>query len=285
MAFPLRLNQRGFTLLELLIVVVVLGILVNIVVRNLSDSNQRAKIAAGKQLDGNIQRARGDQMIGNWLFDECTGTSTADSSGSNVTGTLNGAITWDSNTPYGKGCSLLFPGGSAYNRIESTAASIYAIQAGEVRTFTVWFKKSGTLSTDQQIIYKNGGCIGWFLQMNTTGAIGGRFTTPGCGSTVTYQVNSPGRYNDGNWHMAALEIDRSNGQMTLFVDGDQVASGSVDATNTGTGGSFNVGNTWNFTQGFEGYIDEVRIYKTNLEQAKIYQLHAEGKLRRMALLN
>jgi len=85
--------KKAFTLIELLVVISIIGLLSTIAVVNLQSSRAKATIAAGQQQDTSIYHAVGDQMIGEWLFNEGSGTAASDTSGNNFSGTISGA-TW-----------------------------------------------------------------------------------------------------------------------------------------------------------------------------------------------
>ncbi len=264
--------NSGFTLLELLVVIGIIGILSALIMVSLNSSRAKANLAAGKQLDSTLSRSLGDQLIGAWFFDDCSGTSAKDSSGNNWTGAIVGSIIWDADTPYNRGCSLKFSTGS-YVQIDTNVSSAFSVQPNTARTFSAWFKSLGTTGTNQTIIWKNGGCVGWDVVLRNNGTLFGTFTTPGCSGTQSYSITSTGTYNDGNWHQVAISVDRINGVLTLYADGKSIGSTAMDTTSVGSGGSFLVGNDWDFTQYFDGNVDEVRAYGSSLALAEIDRLY------------
>jgi prepilin-type N-terminal cleavage/methylation domain-containing protein len=273
--YPKISIKSGFTLLELLVVIAIIGLLSAVVVASLNSSRTKANIAAGKQLDSTLGRSLGDQLLGTWFFDDCSGAAAKDSSGNNWTSTIIGSTIWDVDTPYNRGCSIRFSSGS-YVQIDTNVGSTFSVQPNTARTFSAWFKSIGTTGTNQTIIWKNGGCVGWDVVLRNTGNVFGTFTTPGCGGSQSYSVTSTGTYNDGNWHQVAISVDRINGVLTLYIDGKSIGSTGLDTTSTGSGGSFLVGNDWDFTQYFDGNIDEVRAYGSVLSLAQINRLYQEG---------
>ena len=264
----------GFTLIELLVVIAIIGVLSAVVLVSLNSSRAKANLSAGKQLDSTMARSLGDQLLGYWAFDECSGTTALDSSGNTAAASIAGAVVWDTNTPYGRGCSLKFVSGS-YVQIDTNTASTFSVQPNTARTFTAWFKSSATTGTNQTIIWKNGSCIGWDVVLRNNGTLFGTFTTPGCAGTQSYSITSSGTYNDGNWHQVSLSMDRINGVLTLYADGKSLGSVPMDTSSTGSGGSFLVGNDWDYTQYFNGNIDEVRAYGSTLSLADANKIYME----------
>src|SRR5690606_6867206 len=100
-------HTHGFTLIEVLVVVSILGLVASVALANLQSAKEKAEIAAGQQFHSSVQRAIGVDTLARWDFDETAGTETLDSSRNNLAGTIVGAI----HTPNGMtGSALLFDG-------------------------------------------------------------------------------------------------------------------------------------------------------------------------------
>jgi len=87
-------SNKGFTLIELLVVISIIGMLASIVLASLNSAREKARIAASMQFEANLYRVYGANAVGIWNFDEGSGTTVADLSGRNNTGTLVGNPVW-----------------------------------------------------------------------------------------------------------------------------------------------------------------------------------------------
>ena len=122
----INMSRRAFTLVELMVVISIIGILSSIAVASMGSSRDKARIAAGQQFERSVLNGAGDEILGQWDFDDCTGTgiaaaTVADISGLGNAGTPVNSPQWSSNVPGGGKCSLNLNGTSQY---VSTARTI-----------------------------------------------------------------------------------------------------------------------------------------------------------------
>ncbi|MFZ5955331.1 MAG: LamG-like jellyroll fold domain-containing protein [Nanoarchaeota archaeon] len=154
------------------------------------------------------------------------------------------------------------------------AGEIFNADLGEIKTISAWFKAPPALATHDYIVWKEGGCLGWNLRLETTGNIRLNFNTgTGCASyNNSYILSSGKNYADNQWHYVAGIINRQINKMFLYVDG--VKKGEVNLNSNGAaGGELIVGNTWDYSVPFNGTIDEVRIYNRALTADEIKQIY------------
>ena len=244
--------KQGFTIVELLIVIVVIGILAAITIVAFNGVTEKARVAAAKSYASQVKHRDLGEAQGYWNFDECTGTSLANTGGSASTNsdTVTGTTTFSNDTPTGSGCSLSLNGSSSI-----------AISSGLSNTYyekTLWFKTSSANSSMNFISDRTGGSQSAFYLSNgkVSGGHNGSWS----------DVMSTNTYNDGKWHFASLEFkvngSGSDGTLILSVDGSVVAS-KTNATLMTTspnlyGNAQSIG-AFNSSSYFVGLIDDVMV--------------------------
>lgn len=207
-------RRDGFTIVELLIVIVVIGILAAITIVAFNGVQERARVASALAFEKQLRSKYGVDATGSWSFDECSGSSVANSSATANSDTITGVTTWITDTPTGSGCALRFDGAT---RIE-TQATLGA---------TYYVKGAWTRLTN---------CTGSNLisQAVTGGAVAALYNPacrPSAGNNGTWgTVGSATAINDGKWHYVAVIWEA--GVMTLYVDGKTVSSAASAAALT-----------------------------------------------------
>jgi len=87
-------GKRGFTLLELLIVIAIIGLLASVVMVQFPEAQKRARIAEAQGFAESLRGSLQMDMIGNWTLDETSGSTANDSWFDENHGTLNGNPQW-----------------------------------------------------------------------------------------------------------------------------------------------------------------------------------------------
>jgi prepilin-type N-terminal cleavage/methylation domain-containing protein len=205
-------KQKGFTIVELLIVIVVIGVLAAITVVAFNGIQERARIAAGQAFESQLIMKYGAAATGRWSFDECSGTSVTNMGEPNNTDVFSGTgtgTTWITDTVSGKGCALSFDGGTKIETL-ATLKSSYYVKAAWIR------------------IPKSGGTCNNIISQAASGGANAAFYATGCriaaghnGAWNTAISPASPTYNDGKWHYVAAIWE--DGNLALYVDGRQVA--------------------------------------------------------------
>lgn len=241
-------KQTGFTIVELLIVVVVIAILAAITIVAYNGISQRAKTTATNNFAAQLKHRNLSDASGYWSFDECTGSSVNNTAGSAVspTSAITGTLSWSVDTPSGDGCSLSF-NGSTYVNTGVSLSNDYYLKSAWVKTTTT---QSANIISDAN----PAGNSAFYITS-------GRLST-GHNGAWNAVPSQPG-LNDGKWHFVTAEFIRngstSTGKLSISVDGAVVASDSTISTMGNPSLVTQLIGAYNNTSYFNGLIDDVMI--------------------------
>lgn len=226
-------QQTGFTIVELLIVIVVIGILAAITIVAYNGIQERARLASAQAYAAQIKKSP-DMLdaTANWSFNECSGSTVNDKTEFNNTGTIVGTATWSSDTPSGSGCSINLDG--------ATRITTSALIGSDFYIKAAWVKTSSCGASNNVISGGGSAFYGCTLRAGHNGA----WTT----------LTSSTSIGDGKWHYIVLRYE--SGTLSIYVDGKQTASAAAQPTPTPLTNVVGALSTGNF---FTGLIDDVTI--------------------------
>lgn len=235
-------KQKGFTIVELLIVIVVIGILAAITIVAYNGIQDRARLTAGISFAAQMKKKHFLDMTGYWQLDECSGSEAKSQDASSAHGTIVGTgQVWSSDTPTGEGCSLQLSGSARITTPATLGASYYFKSA--------WVKFTSCSGNNN------------IISSPDSDGTDAPLYAPGCrvraGHSGNYsRILSPNTLTTGKWYHIAVEYD--NGTFTLFEDGKEVISSSGHPEPTPIVPGLNIG-AHRTGSNLVGYIDEVMV--------------------------
>lgn len=203
-------------------------------------------------------------MVAHWEFDETSGTTASDSTGSDNDGTLVGSPTWVSGTPRNRGLE--------FDSADRVDAGNFAVE-GSTISLAAWIYVE-TPGHDARIIFRSSGNAGgdhsWGLTTDETGNLEFRIRASG----VLERVIVDDVIEAQRWHHVVGAYDGTT--VRLYLNGELIATqihaggGAIetDASHTVTMGDSIVG-----SRPFNGTLDDVRIYNHQLSQEEVTQLY------------
>lgn len=183
-------------------------------------------------------------------------TSTTDDSTSAKTVTFNGTSKLKTDQ-LRFGTASLFTDGSASCMITMADSADFQLATSSGDKFTIeLFVRFNTVKASQTLMRKSGATAGTRAFMLSV--LSGVLTfNHGTSANVAYTWAG---VTTGVWYHIAIDRDASNVER-LYIDGVMVASGTITATMNDSADAFSIGNRTNTSDGFDGWIDEVRITK------------------------
>jgi hypothetical protein len=212
-----------------------------------------------------------DGMQGYWRLDETSGTQAADVSGNSLPLTYGGGpVQETSGLPsltYRNPACLRFDGTDDYASQADSANLLSSVPI----TISFFMKSNGAVATNDGIMAKTNAAWtqGWGFYFGSASQI--NFYVEGTGNLAYFNTTHDGSFSTQNWNHV---VGTWNGvDVQIYVNGTQGTDDLEGYTGSITGGNpFEIGRLNSDSYNFNGWIDDVRIYKRSLLNSEIYAM-------------
>lgn len=207
-------------------------------------------------------------LVGYWPFEEGSGTTVLDSSGSGDNGTWNGSTTNGSYYTAGKvgNWAGIFGGTSTYVNVPGSA---YAFSGPF--SISLWMNENSSAVSEVVVSEQTGGAgTGYFINTYPTNT---EVQIAITSSTFSY-TTGPAPYF-GTWEMVTMVYDGTS--LSIYINGS-LSGSAVSAAPYNPSGALVMGETQRGGfHDFSGSLDDVRIYNRALSPAEIMALYNAEK--------
>ncbi len=221
---------------------------------------------------GDVAAQLENGFVGYWSFDDGTGTIAGDSSGNGNTATLVNGPTWIVSGAIGG--ALFFDGVDDYVSFTSQAQSIISISAWVYAQATPGNVFPGIIDIPGYVLFlaepsnpnSNPASLGFLSRRSDRD---GEWDTP---------ANSMA-YNSWNHVAVVYDSSSTSNNADLYINGVKQTISKITSpqgTQTANEGAGIIGNRIPLNRGWEGLIDELRVYNRALSAAEIVSLYDQG---------
>jgi len=265
--------NKSFTLIEILVVIVVIGIISSFIIVGLSSVSDKANIAKGQAFSNSLRNSLLMNLVSEWKLDEGTGSTTLDSWGSN-TGTLGTSTIGDAAEPTWttdcvSGRCLSFDGTDDYITFGNSNLNIL-----DNITISFWVNPLNYNFSVAAFICGNGvsSRYGYHVWLWTTGYLSYRT----CQVGANQNTNSLIGYIPNN-KFTHLTVTRSGTNATIYANGKDITEshGSHIDPTTSSSNIF-VGRYVGGGYFLNGILDDMKIYKEAMSSFQVQQNYYSG---------
>ena len=208
-----------------------------------------------------------EELIGRWPLN---GDGQSDPAHEALQGRLEGEATFV-DSPFGKALQLDGDGDSLIVERDD----MLNVKDGEF-TVTAWIHPRELKQGGIVCLGKYNMTHGWYFDMPNNKGVLRLETITSMGMPNGTVTSTPGVLRKDAWQHVAAVVRHGENQTRLFVNGYEVASGTVESWDLDNPDvSLHIGRIQD-SKGFKGDIDEVRIYRRALEDSEILALISEG---------
>jgi prepilin-type N-terminal cleavage/methylation domain-containing protein len=263
--------KKSFTLIEILVVIVIIGILSAFIIVSMSGVSSKASIAKGQVFANSLKNSLLINLVSEWKLDDASGTTAVDSWGSN-NGTWTGPAgsytspSWRTASECVSGGCLAFDGTDDWVNIGQPASLDFT----NAFTVSLWFKRGSAL--DNGLMGRHSwpaGLLRGFMVDVTAANVLRLGIGDGTSGQQLQSSISPGL---NKWHLATATFGSATAK--IYLDGalgnSNAASFTNDNTNLGIG-------VWSSASGyFTGLIDDVKVFNAAMSTSQVQENYYAG---------
>ena len=219
-----------------------------------SDANTTTSAPVRVTVDNVVVAPPG--LVAAYGFDETSGTTTADSSGNALTGTLSGAVR---NTGGKFGGALSFDGVNDWVTVNDAAP----LHLTTGMTLEAWVRPTALTGWRTVIIKEQAADLAYALYANT----GANWPTGNVFTGAEEEARGTAQVALNTWTHLAATYDGAT--LRLYVNGTQVATRAVTGALASSTRALRFGGNAIWSEWFKGLLDEVRVYNRALTAAEV----------------
>ncbi|MFA5232376.1 MAG: LamG domain-containing protein [Candidatus Paceibacterota bacterium] len=268
--------NKSFTLIEILVVIVIIGILSAFIIVSMAGVSDKATIAKGQAFGNSLRNSLLMDLVAEWKLNETGIDTTAKDSWSTNNATLTDFVFTDPNSGWRTGSQCVSGGCLSF---DGTNDDIHITDADNLKsdniTVEIWIKPNSILNKGAPI--RTTITNRYYMAMHDMGTPALTWHVRKSDNTGSYLYSYSVSQTNKWYHVVGTH--QSASFQRFYVNGKKEADlnltwGPVAAA----GYDWRIGTTdWQASSAwYNGLIDEVRIYKTAMSTTKIQQNYYVG---------